>query len=108
MGFSAGGHLASTVSTHFDAGQAAAADPIDRVSCRPDFSILCYPVISIGSDFGHKGSQRNLLGDNPDPELLKSLSNETQVTAETPPTFLFHTAEDPGVPVRNSLVYDTP
>lgn len=105
MGFSAGGHLASTLSTHYDAGQADAADPIDRVSCRPDFSILCYPVISIGSDFGHKGSQRNLLGDNPDPELLKSLSNETQVTADTPRTFIFHTAEDPGVPVMNALVY---
>jgi acetyl esterase/lipase len=107
MGFSAGGHLASTLSTHFDAGQADAADPIDRVSCRPDFSILCYPVISIGSDYGHKGSLKNLLGENPDPELVKSLNNETQVTAETPPTFLFHTAEDAGVKVQNALVYYT-
>lgn len=105
MGFSAGGHLASTLSTHYDAGQPDAADPIDRVSCRPDFSILCYPVISIMSDFGHKGSLRNLLGDNPDPELVKSLSNETQVTKDTPRTFIFHTAEDPGVPVMNALVY---
>ncbi|MEZ6055725.1 MAG: alpha/beta hydrolase [Planctomycetaceae bacterium] len=105
MGFSAGGHLASTVSTHFDAGDPAATDPIDRVSCRPDFSILCYPVISFKSDFGHKGSVRNLLGDNPDPALIESLSNETQVTKETPPTFLFHTGADKGVPVQNSLVY---
>jgi acetyl esterase/lipase len=105
MGFSAGGHLASTLSTHYDAGDPGAADPIDRVGCRPDFSILAYPVISLGSDFGHKGSLRNLLGENPDPELVKSLSNETQVTDQTPPTFLFHTAEDPGVPVQNALVY---
>jgi acetyl esterase/lipase len=105
MGFSAGGHLASTLSTHYDAGQADASDPIDRVSCRPDFSILAYPVISIGSDFGHKGSLKNLLGDNPDPELVKLLTNENQVTKETPPTFIFHTAEDSGVPVMNALVY---
>lgn len=105
MGFSAGGHLASTLSTHFDAGQPDAADPIDRQSCRPDFSILAYPVISLRSEFGHRGSVRNLLGENPDPELLQNLSNETQVTPQTPPTFLFHTAEDPGVPVMNSLVY---
>ncbi|MFV0443418.1 MAG: alpha/beta hydrolase [Planctomycetaceae bacterium] len=105
MGFSAGGHLASTLSTHYDAGQPDAQDEIDRVSCRPDFSILCYPVISLGSDFGHKGSLRNLLGDNPDPELVNSLTNETQVTADTPPTFIFHTAEDPGVKVQNALVY---
>ncbi|HBJ37087.1 MAG TPA: alpha/beta hydrolase [Planctomycetaceae bacterium] len=105
IGFSAGGHLASTVSTHFDAGDAAAKDPIDRVSSRPDFAILGYPVISLGEPHTHKGSQRNLLGENPDPELLRSLSNEKAVTAETPPTFLFHTAEDKGVPAENSLVY---
>lgn len=105
MGFSAGGHLASTISTHYDAGQADAQDPIDRQSCRPDFSILAYPVISLGSEFAHKGSLRNLLGDNPDPALVKSLANETQVTPDTPRTFLFHTGEDKGVPVQNSLVY---
>jgi acetyl esterase/lipase len=105
MGFSAGGHLASTVSTHFDAGRADSDDAVERQSCRPDFSVLAYPVISFTADFSHRGSARNLLGENPDPELLASLSNETRVTAETPPTFLFHTGEDKGVPVQNSLVY---
>ena len=105
MGFSAGGHLASTVSTHFDAGDESSSDPIEQQSCRPDFAILAYPVISLTADFSHRGSARNLLGDDPDPELLESLSNETQVTAETPPTFLFHTGADKGVPVQNSLAY---
>ncbi len=105
MGFSAGGHLASTASTHFDAGDPEAKDVIDRASCRPDFSILAYPVISLKSDFGHTGSRRNLLGENPDPALVESLSTETRVTAETPPTFLFHTTADTGVPPQNSLVY---
>jgi acetyl esterase/lipase len=105
MGFSAGGHLASTVSTHFDLGDSMQADPVEHQSCRPDFSILCYPVISLKSEFGHKGSARNLLGENPDVKLLESLSTETRVTGETPPTFLFHTGEDKGVPVQNALVY---
>jgi acetyl esterase/lipase len=104
MGFSAGGHLASTAGTHFDAGDAAASDPIDRLSSRPDFLVLCYPVISFTS-FTHQGSKRNLLGDNPDPKLVESLSNETQVTAQTPPTFLFHTNADTGVPAENSLMF---
>jgi len=105
MGFSAGGHLASTAATHFDAGNPEAADPIGRESCRPDFAILCYPVIMFGEKYTHYGSQRNLLGDNPDPELLRSLSNEKQVTAQTPPTFLFHTDEDKGVPPENSVAF---
>jgi len=105
IGFSAGGHLASTVSTQSDAGDANAEDWVDRVSSRPDFAILGYPVISLGQPHTHKGSQRNLLGENPAPELLQSLSNEKAVTAETPPTFLFHTAEDKAVPAENSLVY---
>ncbi|MDB5384859.1 MAG: axeA1 4 [Planctomycetaceae bacterium] len=105
MGFSAGGHLASTAATHFDAGKLDAVDPVDRVSCRPDFAILGYPVISLNADFAHKGSSKNLLGDNPDPALLDSLSNDKQVTKETPPTFLFHTAEDTGVPPENSLAF---
>ena len=105
MGFSAGGHLASTVSTHFDAGDSESSDPIERERCRPDFAVLAYPVISLTADFSHRGSARNLLGDDPDPELLPSLSNETQVTDDTPPTFLFHTGADKGVPVQNSLVY---
>jgi len=104
-GFSAGGHLASTLATHFDAGNPAAADPIERVSCRPDFAILAYPVISFASEYAHKGSRRNLLGDNPDPALVENLSNEKQVTAQTPPTFLFHTNEDQGVPAENSVLF---
>ena len=80
MGFSAGGHLASTAATHFDAGRPDAADPIDRQSCRPDFAILAYPVITMTGKFGHSGSKKNLLGDNPDPQLAENLSNEKQVT----------------------------
>jgi acetyl esterase/lipase len=105
MGFSAGGHLASTAATRFDAGDQESADPIAKVSCRPDFAVLCYPVITFTQDFMHNGSRRNLLGDDPDPELVKSLSNELQVTKETPPTFLFHTTEDTGVPPQNSTAF---
>lgn len=106
MGFSAGGHLASTVSTHFDAGKPDATDPVDRMSCRPDFSVLCYPVISLEDDYAHKGSAKNLLGDRAgDAELLHNLSNATQVTAQTPPAFLFHTHEDRGVRVENAMGY---
>ena len=104
-GFSAGGHLASTAATHFDAGNPSAADPIDRVSSRPDFAILAYPVITCSEPFMHQGSCKNLLGDNPDPKLADYLSNEKQVTAETPPTFLFHTNDDEGVPAENSVAY---
>ncbi len=105
MGFSAGGHLASTASTHFDAGNRDAPDPIDRAGSRPDFAILCYPVISFTTPYTHRGSLRNLLGDQPDPKLVESLSNELQVTAQTPPTFLFHTNSDTGVPAENSVLY---
>ncbi len=106
LGFSAGGHLASTVSTHFDAGLPEAKDPIDRISCRPDFSVLCYPVISIQADYAHKGSGQNLLGDRAEnAELLNNLSNDTQVTEKTPPAFLFHTTEDTAVAVQNALAY---
>ncbi len=105
MGFSAGGHLTSTAGTHFDAGDPAAPDPIDRVGSRPDFLILCYPVISFTAAYSHKGSARNLLGENPDPRLLEDLSNELRVTAQTPPTFLFHTSGDTGVPAENSVVF---
>ena len=104
-GFSAGGHLASTVGTHFDSGSAGATDPIDRVSCRPDFMVLAYPVISMSPPYVHQGSMRNLLGDNPDPALVKLLSNELQVTPHTPPTFLFHTDDDNVVPVENSILF---
>ncbi|MGI9474672.1 MAG: alpha/beta hydrolase [Rubripirellula sp.] len=105
IGFSAGGHLCSTVSTHFLDADAASADPIERVSSRPDFSILCYPVIAFDQAYTHRGSQRNLLGDSPSPELVASLSNERQVSERTPPTFLFHTMADTVVPVDNSIQY---
>ena len=105
MGFSAGGHLASTAATHFDAGDAKASDPIDRVSCRPDLAILAYPVITMTDPFTHGGSRTNLLGDKPDPELVNLLSNERQVTTKTPPVFIFHTADDPVVPVENALLF---
>ena len=104
-GFSAGGHLAATVGTHFDHGAANAVDAIDRASSRPDFLVLAYPVISFTTPYTHKGSLRNLLGENPDPELIKNLSNELQVTKETPPTFLFSTSGDTGVPPENSVLF---
>ncbi len=104
-GFSAGGHLASTAGTHFDAGNAQAMDPIDGQSSRPDFMILAYPVISLAAEYTHGGSRNNLLGPDPAPELVEYLSNEKQVTGDTPPTFLFHTDEDKAVPVENSVVF---
>lgn len=105
LGFSAGGHLTSTLGTHFDVGDADSADPIERVSSRPDFLVLCYPVISMTSDATHKGSRKNLLGETPDPKLLQSLSNETQVTSQTPPTFIFQTSEDASVPAENCVAF---
>lgn len=104
-GFSAGGHLASSAGTHFDNGDTNAADPIDRVSSRPDFMILAYPVISFTTPYTHRGSLKNLLGDSPDPKLAEYLSSETQVTSQTPPTFLFHTNADAGVPAENSVLF---
>jgi acetyl esterase/lipase len=103
MGFSAGGHLTATAATHFDPGNPQAADPVDRFSSRPDFVILAYPVISFQQEIAHAGSVGNLLGSQPDPGLIDDLSNELHVTAQTPPTFLFHTSTDPVVPVANSL-----
>ena len=105
IGFSAGGHLCSTVSTHFAEADPDASDPISRVSSRPDFAILCYPVIAFDQSHTHRGSQRNLLGEHPDPQLIENLSNERQVSERTPPTFLFHTAQDKAVPADNSLYY---
>jgi len=102
LGFSAGGHLASTIGTHFDSGQANASDPIDRASSRPDLMVLIYPVITMGQ-FTHSGSRNQLIGTNPSADMVKLLSNEEQVTKETPPTFLVHTANDAAVPVENSL-----
>jgi acetyl esterase/lipase len=105
LGFSAGGHLASTAATHFDDGQANAADPIDQVSCRPDFAVLCYPVITLEPPFAHMGSRNNLLGKDADVKLVELLCNDRQVTAKTPPTFLFHTTEDTAVPPENSILF---
>jgi len=105
FGFSAGGHLASTASTHFDSGQPNAADPIERAGSRPDFAVLGYPVISLTEAWTHQGSKTNLLGDAPDPALARLLSNETQVTSTTPPTFIYHTNADTAVPVENSVAY---
>jgi acetyl esterase/lipase len=105
MGFSAGGHLASTTGTRFDQGKHGEADAVDRMGSRPDFMILAYPVISLEAPFAHAGSRQNLLGDPPAPAPLEELSSETHVTEHTPPTFLFHTADDPSVPVENSLTF---
>ena len=104
MGSSAGGHLASTLVTHFDAGDTNATDAIERQSSRPDLGILCYAVISLG-EFAHKGSEQNLLGKNPSPELVQLLSNELQVTTNTPPCFIWTTFEDKTVPMENSLLF---
>jgi acetyl esterase/lipase len=105
-GFSAGGHLTATAGTHFDAGNASATDPIDRASSRPDFLILAYPVISFDPAVMHAGSRGYLLGDKQaDPALVTLLSDELQVTPQTPPTFLFSTSDDATVPVANSVLF---
>lgn len=105
MGFSAGGHLAATAAIHSDLGTIESNDPIERTSSRPDFAILCYPVITMTGDFGHPGSKANLLGNDVDPVLAVFLSHEKQVTAQTPPTFLFHTNEDSSVSAENSIQF---
>ncbi len=104
-GFSAGGHLASTVATHFDAGDPSASDPIDRQSCRPDFLILGYPIISAAAPETHEGSMRNLFGASLNDSTRHEYSNHLHVTAQTPPTFLFHSNEDQPVPAENSLLF---
>lgn len=105
MGFSAGGHLASTVGTHFDRGNTGAADAVEHFSSRPDFMILLYPVITMDLQFTHGGSRNNLLGNAPDSALVHLYSNELQVTKDTPPTFLVHSTDDNAVPVENSLLF---
>jgi acetyl esterase/lipase len=105
MGFSAGGHLASTVATHFDQGNPAATDPVDRQGCRPDFAILIYPVISMSAPYTHQGSEIALLGENASPQLREELSSELHVTPQTPPTFLFSTSEDTTVPPENAVAF---
>jgi acetyl esterase/lipase len=104
MGFSAGGHLASTVITHIDMGNPAATDPVEKVSARPDFAILVYPVITLTVEkFVHKGSRSNLTGDNQ--KLWPELSSELHVSKETPPVFLIHGGQDKGVPPENSMMF---
>lgn len=105
MGFSAGGHLASTLGTHFDFGNPSANDPIERQSCRPNFMILIYPVISFKDSVTHEGSRRMLLGENPDQTLVLNYSNELQVQDDTPPAFLIHADNDTLVQVANTLLF---
>ena len=105
MGFSAGGHLASTIATHFDEGNSSSEDPVERAGSRPNLAILCYAVITFTEPHLHRGSRDNLLGKSPEAALVNLLSNEKQVTPKTPPVFLFHTADDAGVPVENSLMF---
>jgi acetyl esterase/lipase len=104
IGFSAGGHLASTAATHFDAGNAASADAVEKESCRPSFAVLVYPVVTM-NEKTHGGSRQNLLGTNPTPELMALFSNEKQVTAQTPPTYLAHAVNDRVVPCENSRAF---
>jgi len=105
MGFSAGGHLASTLGTHFADDNEDVRDEIDKINCRPDFMILAYPVISFQEKVTHKGSRENLIGLNPDQDLINYYSNELQVDSDCPPTFLIHAQDDPAVPVQNSLLF---
>ena len=105
MGFSAGGHLASTLSTHYDLGDPSSSDPVEQVSCRPDFSVLVYPVISFNEKITHSGSRTNLVGADADAKLVDYYSNELQVTEDTPPAILIHSDDDTGVPVENSIEY---
>lgn len=105
MGFSAGGHLASTLGTHFDAGDPSSTDPIEQFSSRPDFMVLVYPVITMNKPIMHAGSKNNLIGEKASEELAKLYSNELQVTKQTPPTFIVHAEDDKTVPVENSLLF---
>ena len=105
MGFSAGGHLAMTVSTRIDSGNASSVDVVERAGSRPDFTVLGYPVISMTEAWTHQGSKNSLLGNNPDPQLAQSLSGEQAVTKDTPPTFIFQTNADTTVPAENSVYY---
>ena len=104
IGFSAGGHLASTAATRFDAGKPDAKDPVERFSSRPDFAILIYPVITM-TELSHGGSRDNLLGPDPSKKRIDEFSNEKQVTAKTPPTFLAHAKDDTVVSPRNSELF---
>lgn len=105
LGFSAGGHLAATISNHFDEGSARADDPIERHSSRPDVSVLVYPVITLNPPSAHTGSRKNLVGVDAPQSLVDELSNDQRVTSRTPPAFIFHTFGDPSVPCENALLY---
>ena len=105
LGFSAGGHLCSTAATHFDKGNSASEDPIERFGCRPDFAILIYATTNLTDQYTHKGTRQGLLGENPSQELIELLSNDTHVTADTPPTFLVHPWDDEVVPIENSMLF---
>lgn len=105
LGFSAGGHLAANAGTSYDSGNKTADDAIERQSCRPDLLVLCYPVITLENPFTHAGSRENLLGKEHEWSRVEQLSNERNVTKDTPPTFLWHTSDDSGVPVENSLMF---
>jgi acetyl esterase/lipase len=105
LGFSAGGHLASTVDTMFDDGDPGAADPIEKQSSRPDFAVLVYPVISMQNGVTHGGSRQNLLGRDADDALVAQWSSDQRVTDRTPPTFLVHASDDGAVPVKNALLF---
>lgn len=104
LGFSAGGHLASTMATHFDSGDPNATEELEKMSSRPDLQVLIYPVITMG-EFTHAGSKKNLLGENPSEELVKKYSNELQITKDTPPAFIVQGVDDKTVPMENSLLY---
>jgi acetyl esterase/lipase len=105
LGFSAGGHLAATISTHFDDGNPTSPDPVERAGSRPDLSVLLYAVITLHPPSAHTGSRKNLLGEDAPDVIVNLLSNDRQVTAQTPPAFLFHTFGDPAVPVENAMLY---
>ncbi|WP_159886457.1 alpha/beta hydrolase [Paenibacillus puerhi] len=105
LGFSAGGHVAASASVLFEQGDEHAADPLQKLSSRPDLAILCYPVISLLPEFGHQGSKNNLIGEEADEELVQALSLELQVNPDTPPAFIWHTSDDASVPVENALYY---
>jgi len=103
MGFSAGGNLAVNAGTHYDDGNAQSSDPVEQLSCRPDFMLLIYPVVTMEANLTNKGTCQNLLGNNPDPEKVRFYSGEQNVTATTPPTFLVHASDDGTVKVENSI-----
>ena len=105
LGFSAGGHLASTAATMFDKGDPAAADPIEKISSRPSFAVLVYPVISMEDDVTHAGSRQHLLGGDATDEVVEHWSTYRRVSDDTPPTFLVHASDDEAVPVKNSLLF---